>query len=226
MEEYKIVLTKIERQIVLYKYFNSPRIKGKINSKELYGIPVSTIYKDLKDLKDADLVSIKWRPGKNGGEGKYVRLWGDEKNSSQEKKRDTCKDSKRRTNHLHRLSRLCNLITTLWNEELQVDYCDGTIKKGKTCRDHYKEMYPELSDRTMQRDFKTLSRVGFPIRYNRSLRYYEFFEDDEEWPWVGGVFYDKKERKLKRIVSEKTDCPKQSLHMEEILDIREGLNCE
>jgi hypothetical protein len=69
LEEYKIVLTKIERQIVLYKYFNSPRIKGKINSKELYGIPVSTIYKDLKDLKDADLVYIKWQPGKNREEG-------------------------------------------------------------------------------------------------------------------------------------------------------------
>ena len=112
----------------------------------------------------------------------------------------------------------------LWNEELRVDYYEGTVVKGKTCKDHYKELYPKLSDRTMERDFLVLSRVGFPVRYNRSLRYYEFFEEDTDWPWVGGVFYDKKAKKLKRIVSEDTDCPKQELHMDEILDIREGLN--
>ena len=225
MEKYEIKLTKLERQIILYKYFNSPRIKGKINSKELYGIPVSTIYKDLKDLKDAGLVSIKWQPGRNGEEGKYVRQWDDEKTVIR-REYDESRDGKRRVSHLRRLSRLCKLTTALWNEELQVDYYEGTIRKGKTCKDHYKEMYPALSDRTMQRDFQVLSRVGFPVRYNRSLRYYEFFEEDEEWPWVGGVFYDKKEKKLKRIVSEDTDCPKQELHMDEILDIREGLNCD
>lgn len=61
-----------------------------------------------------------------------------------------------------------------------MDYPEGTIRRGKTCKDYYKEMYPKLSDRTMQRDFQVLSRVGFPIRYNRSLRYYEFFEEDLE----------------------------------------------
>lgn len=222
LEKYEIELTRLERQIVLYKYFNSPRIKGKINSKELYGIPVSTIYRDLRDLKDAGLVSIKWQPGRNGEEGRYVRQWEDEKNCDEEY--DESNDSVRRVNHLHRLSRLCRLTSELWNEELRVDYYEGTILKGKTCKDHYKELYPELSDRTMERDFQVLSRVGFPVRYNRSLRYYEFFEEDTDWPWVGGVFYDKKAKKLKRIISEDTDCPKQELHMDEILDIREGLN--
>lgn len=38
------------------------------------------------------------------------------------------------------------------------------------------------------------------------------------------MFYEKETHKLKRIVSEDTDCLKQELHMDEILDIREGLN--
>ncbi len=224
MEKMEIELTKLERQIVLYKYFNSPKIKGKIDSQELYGIPVSTIYKDMRDLRDAGLISIKWQPGKNGAEGKYVTNWCDNIDDNKKGEHDDSADSSRRMSHLRRLKRLCTLTSTLWNEELQVDYCEGTIKRGKTCKDHYKELYPELSDRTMQRDFQVLSRVGFPIRYNRNLRYYEFFEEDEEWPWVGGVYYDKKARRLKRTVSEETDCPKQELHMDEILDIREGLN--
>jgi len=226
LEEHEIYLTKLERQIVLYKYFNSPRIKGKINSKELYGIPVSTIYRDLRDLRDAGLVSIRWKPGRNGSEGQYVRLWDNDNNHGEAEEYDESKDSKRRVSHLKRLNRLCRLTNTLWNDELQVDYREGTIKRGKTCKDYYKEMYPGFSDRTMQRDFQVLSRVGFPVRYDRRLRYYEFFEEDEEWPWIGGVYYDQKDHKLKRIVSEDMDCPKQELHMDEILDIREGLNRE
>ena len=224
MKKTEIELTKLERQIVLYKYFNSPGIKGKLSSEELYGIPVSTIYKDLRDLKDAGIISIRWQPGRNGTKGRYVSRWEDEKENCSEKEYDEGKDSKRRVSHLRRLRRLCALIGSLCNEELKVDYYEGTVRRGKTCKEHYKEMYPELSDRTMERDFRVLSRVGFPVRYNRSLRYYEFFEEDEEWPWIGGVFYDRDAQKLKRTVSEETDCPKQELHMDEILDIREGLN--
>ena len=75
MDGVVIELNKLERQIILYQYLNSPVIKGKLDQEELYGIPVSTIYKDMRDLRDAGLIHIKWKSGLNGEEGQYVTVY-------------------------------------------------------------------------------------------------------------------------------------------------------
>ena len=224
MDGVVIELNKLERQIILYQYLNSPVIKGKLDQEELYGIPVSTIYKDMRDLRDAGLIHIKWKSGLNSEEGQYVTVYQEDEDNTKIKPYDEAKDSPARVRHLHRLKRICQALTKLRNDELQVDYTAGKLLKGKTCKQYYKELFPGISERTMQRDFQTLTRVGFPIRYNRTLQYYEFFEVvDEDYPWVDGVSYDPVEKKLKRLVSDRTDCEIQPTHMDEILDIREGL---
>ena len=229
-----IELNKIERQIILYRYFTSPADKGKLDSKKLYGIPVSTIYKDMKDLKEAGLINIKWKPGSDGSQGKYVTVYGDcgtdtdaEKISKDhnDANPDTPSGTGARLRHLKRLERLCIMTDKLSNDELSVDYFEGKIQRGKSCREHYRELFPGLSDRTMERDFQTLTRIGYPIRYNRELRYYEFYEVvDEEDPWVYGVWYEKETGKLMRRTGDDYDMSKQETHMDEILDIRQGLN--
>lgn len=229
-----IELNKIERQIILYRYFTSPAIKGKLDSRELYGIPVSTIYKDMKDLKDAGLINIKWKPGSNGSQGEYVTVYGN-RDSGKDSERisvdhndtkpGTAMDTGARLRHLRRLKRLCIMTDKLSNDELSVDYFAGKIQRGKSCMEHYRELFPGLSDRTMERDFQTLSRIGYPIRYNRELRYYEFYEViDEEDPWVYGVWYEKETGKLMRSAGGDYDMSKQETHMDEIMDIRKGLN--
>ena len=136
MDGVVIELNKLERQIILYQYFNSPVIKGKLDQEELYGIPISTIYKDMRDLRDAGLIYIKWKNGKGGEEGQYVTIYQDQEDEDHAKIKsyDETKDSPTRVRHLRRLKRICQSLTQLRNDELHVDYIDGKIIRGNTCK--------------------------------------------------------------------------------------------
>lgn len=176
MEEQIIQLKKIERQLILYKYFSSPCIKEKTEAMSLYGIPTSTIYKDMADLRDAGLVSIEY----NEAGREYVR-------SSREKSYDATKDKPTRVRHLARLKRLAWCMDNLSNDPTTYEYeyedpmnpdnDNHTVvfdMGKKSCKDCYFQEFPGLSISTMQRDFKILSRIGYPIKYNFVLQKYDF----------------------------------------------------
>lgn len=215
MQEEWIILTKTERQLLLYLYFRSPVIKGRLRSEKLYGIPVSTIYKDMRDLTDAGMINLKWKPGNEVTDGKYIE-------NDCDHIYDESKDRPTRVRHLRKLRRLCMLFDLLWNEPLEVDGVKARLVRGKTCKEYYKELYPEVSDRTMQRDFQTMTRLGFPVRYNRRLQYYEFYEilDEDDWR-VYGVSYDEESKKLKRLTGSEYDLQTQSTCDEDLAALME-----
>lgn len=223
-EERVIVLKKVERQLILYRYFSSQRIKEANEIFEYYGIPVSTMYKDLADLRDAGLGAFKY--DKNGN--MFVEV----KEASEY---DPKADKPTRVRHLNRLKRLAMCMDGLYNDPMTYeavydnpeddeDYSIVFYRGEKSCAECYREMFPDVTARTMQRDFQTLSNIGYRISYNRILRQYDFYEaptDVDDW-WVEGVFRDET-GKLCRRCSPNTDFEMQENYQEAIEGMRMGL---
>lgn len=209
MSETIIVLKKIERQLILYKYFSSPCIKENCDLEKHYGIPTSTIYKDKKDIYDAV----------------YNKSY------------DEHKDKPTRVRHINRLRRLIWCLDNLNNDPTVYEYVyDDPFDSHndahtvvfdmgkKSCKDYYFERYPELSISTMQRDFRLLTRIGYPIRYNPVLQKYDFYEEsfDGDYPYVAGVFYDNEKRRLCRRCGEYYDNELQENYEAAIIGMRSG----
>lgn len=191
--EKALVLKKIERQLVLYKYFASGKllekktIMGSEKNRSLYNIPPSTIYKDMQDLTAAGLINLRY----NAAEELYEWIRDDYEV-------DESKLSPNRRAHLKKLNRLVWCMKFLDNDLPEFEYDDdwnvvSVIEGEKSCKDYYREQFPKESIRTMNRDFETLTNIGYVIRFNRKTGRYDFFDDDyeewEDWPWVPGIIY-------------------------------------
>lgn len=77
----------------------------------------------------------------------------------------------KRRQSLKRLYRLGTLMTELENDdaaswEKEFDKEDGDGKEYFTAKDSYYELFPDSSERTRQRDFKTLRRIGYQVGYD------------------------------------------------------------
>ena len=191
-----LVLKKIERQLVLYKYLASGILlekkaimgSSKENRNSLYNIPPSTIYKDMQDLTDAGLINLK-----------YDSLNDWYENSNEEHDYDESKDSPNRRAHLKKLNRLAWCMRNLKNDPPEAEYDDDfyvvkVFEGEKSCVDYYRERFPDESQRTMCRDFETLTNIGYIVRYNKEIKRYDFFVDDilwEDYPRVPGIVYIK-----------------------------------
>jgi len=182
-----ITLTKTERQLLLYEIFK--RFKGHELDTILGVLPVGRrmLQRDVRDLIDAGLISVKFSKEKQA----YVPS--DKPIAFKEDKK-----MPNRTRHLKRLNRLGTLINELTNDEIADDE-KYDRSKYTSCKDVYEQLFPDVSSRTRQRDFQTLCRIGYPIRYNHKIKYYEFFED-ANYRTEFGVF--KEGGKLKRELGE------------------------
>jgi len=76
-------------------------------------------------------------------------------------------ENKTRQKYLGKIRRLCVLMRRMTEE----DECDGMNKI-----DLYREILPGISDRTRQRDFKELEKLGYIAYYKRGF-------DDEPGRW-------------------------------------------
>ena len=151
-------VTKIERQLLLYDIFHRCEL---VEYQEIFTLlPTSqkTIERDMKDLTDAGLIKVKFSRQEKG----FVRAGELEQNLE-------C--SGKRPAHLLRLHRLGILMfelysddVALWEKEEGVEYY--------TCIDSYQELFPKMSVRTGQRDFKTLCNIGYYILYNNIDKYF------------------------------------------------------
>ena len=87
--------------------------------------------------------------------------------------------------HLKRLNRLGILMSELVNEDIpsweKKDFQgSGDVREYITARDSYRELFPNLSERTRQRDFQVLRDIGFDVYYDQ----YDhcFRQDDFRFP--------------------------------------------
>ncbi len=169
-------MERIDRQLRLYELVCSYAVTGFETIEEAFpGIGRRMIQRDLKDLKDAGLVSVNYVKKVQG----YVK----------EKQRpEFNEDTKpRRKAHLKRLNRIGRLMSELYNEDIPLwekkdNEEEGDVRDYVTSKDSYNELFPGLSERTRQRDFEVLCRLGYQVTYDHQDRC--FIQEEFNMGWM------------------------------------------
>ncbi|MCR5650299.1 MAG: hypothetical protein K6F86_03890 [Lachnospiraceae bacterium] len=186
---------KTVRQLSMYNDIISTHFHGPSDLMKWYGISRRTLQRDLKDLKDSGIISLKYIKAE-GEEGEnYVR-------SEEEPVFDETATGRRRQ-HLIRLNRLAILIDRLprtdmhmiheYESELETyeylieDPGDLTPEEIGDKPDPpelqdvkavYYSLFPDSNERTRQRDFEILNDIGLSVYYSRKYKMFIFEEDD------------------------------------------------
>ena len=164
-----IELSKIERQLLLYEIFLHCEVTEFAEITSRLPINKRMIQRDIVDLREAGLMDVVYSKKERG----YV-------------KKDTPRFHEhaagKRRQSLKRLYRLGTLMTELENEEIAdwekvLENEDGEAKEYFTAKDSYYELFPESSERTRQRDFKTLRRIGHEVGYDNNDHCFVMEED-------------------------------------------------
>ncbi len=198
--------TRIYRQIRLYHYLirHQDGYRGPNELKHFLSADTRMIQRDLKDIRDAGLLNLKYKKKDDN----YI----DSKEAVFTQKAITS----RRREHLLRLRRLCTLMTQLEGPDLEevdnyerarYDY-ECSLKYSREdpenfppeeiedppelpdfpdIKAQYEALFPGQSQRTRQRDFKTLSKAGYQITYRPEYKAYliqDLIEDEFDDPWA------------------------------------------
>lgn len=175
----EIVLTKLERQLLMYDIFSQCTVIEFVEITNLLPINKKMIERDVKDLTDAGLINVTFSKKENG----YIH--------SGEPKFCETETNERRKEHLTRLSRLATLMRKLdssqsdyYEERLEEDMRDLGIEEEETCFsdidklpyytavDSYYELFPDASEEDWKRDFETLNRIGYTLYRTEKGNYY------------------------------------------------------
>jgi predicted transcriptional regulator len=138
---------KTERQLLLYEIiFTSKQIEIEDVMKRL-DAGKKMIQRDIIDLTDAGLVKLEY----SRKEKAYLK--GEPTNIINEPQ------GTRRFQYLNKIVRLAQFMEELSSEstDVSLDY---------NCRTRYEEMFPQVSERTRMRDYKTLDHIGYHIRWD------------------------------------------------------------
>ena len=201
--------SKITRQLKIYYQLISSKIIGPTDLMNSFGISRRMLQRDLKDLRDAGVINVKYDKEENN----YVIV------------DDGCFDESaptRRKEHLTRLHRLATLIKNLTETDIEElehyesaieeyyysielfseipegeteyeryereDLLEFTLEEGlpekpvlADLKAEYYALFPDSYERKRQRDFKALSDAGFEIEYNRTFKEYTFFAPDHDF---------------------------------------------
>ena len=150
-------LSKTSRILSIYHLF---RYCEEVSYKEITDLmPVSTktIYRDICLLKRAGLLSPQYSKKQNA----FF-------DSGQTKEPDYPENPSQRR-YLEKIIRLCTLMREL-------DGADDPVA-------WYRARYPELTDRTRQRDFEELNKIGYLVIYKR-------WDDGDEAHPAGSTYCD------------------------------------
>lgn len=156
--EQEITLTRTERQLLLFGILWQYEAASLASITRHLPVSRRTIQRDIDDLTDAGLVCMGYSRKKRG----YVWV------GTPEFKEDA---TGRKREHLKRLNRLGRLMTKMKNEDIPLwekNFNEklGIAAKRLTSKDSYYEICPDSSERTRQRDFETLRRIGFNVYYD------------------------------------------------------------
>lgn len=134
-------ITKTSRLLVVFHLF---RHCQEVSFKEITDmLPVSekTVYRDIQILKRAGVLQIRYSKRQEAFVPASLNFTEPDWPENQTQRR-----------YLEKIRRLCTLMVQIEEAEDPVAW--------------YRERYPGLSDRTRQRDFKELDKIGYQISYN------------------------------------------------------------
>ena len=158
-----IVLSKLERQLLLYDIFYYFENVEQQDIQSRIPVGARMLQRDLQDLTDAGLIRVFYSRKQKA----YVRNGVPKLSLGKEK---------RRVAHLQRLRRIGILMHCLENDEVDVNELFQR-KNYVSCAEHYRQMFPGISERVRQRDFEILCRIGYPILYIREIGYYAMWSE-------------------------------------------------
>lgn len=134
-------ITKTFRLLVVFHLF---RHCQEVSFKEITDmLPVSpkTAFRDIQFLKQAGVLQICYSRKRQA----FVPV-------SLEFREPQWPENKNRKLYLEKIRRLCTIMARIEGSENPISW--------------YREQYPGLSERTRQRDFKELGRIGYRIGYH------------------------------------------------------------
>lgn len=139
--------TKTERQLLLYEIiFTSKMIEIEDVMKRL-SASRKMILRDIVDLTDAGLIKLNY----SRKEKAYIK--------AEPTHMPNVPEGTRRYQYLKKIIRL-----TQFMEELSAESDGGDLEYN--CRTRYEEMFPDVSERTRMRDYKTLENIGYHISWD------------------------------------------------------------
>ena len=164
---------KIHRQLFLYELIHKSQevTMGEMINILHRHVPKQcvcqkTIKRDITDLTDAGLVQLEY----NRKDNVYSSLGGSDVINA--------KEGTSRYLYLQKLRRLAVLLVE-WTD------ISWTNDDDYNCKESYQEWFPGVSERTRFRDYDTLSRMGFSIRWDpyykchRIGKYYDIHDGEE-----------------------------------------------
>ena len=134
-------ITKTSRLLVVFHLF---RHCQEVSFQEITDIlPVSekTVYRDIQILKRAGVLQIRYSKRQEAFVPASLNFTEPDWPENQTQRR-----------YLEKIRRLCTLMVQIEGAEDPIAW--------------YRTQYPGLSDRTRQRDFKELDKIGYQIGYN------------------------------------------------------------
>lgn len=159
----EIILSKLERQLLLYDIFSGCMVTRLEDITMRIPIQKKMIQRDIRDLMDAGLIRVAYSRKEQG----YVENGQPAFNGAA---------AGRRKEHLSRLNRLGRLMKELYNEDIPLwekkdrEEVWGEQETYITAKQSYQELFPRLSERTRQRDFKVLNHIGYEVYYDNQER--------------------------------------------------------
>lgn len=159
------MISKTTRQIALFHIFLCREVVQYEEITDLMQVSQKTIMRDIRELECAGLINVRFSRKLKG----YVH------------RNDRCRspfltphfsDNKLKNMHIEKLIRLATIMINLSNHR-ELPYWDLDYSKSQeTCSSWYKKNFPNVSVRTMQRDFAELNKIGYEIEYKQDDKYY------------------------------------------------------
>lgn len=158
------MISKTTRQLAIFHIFFYSEVVELIEITNLIKISHKTITRDLKELQNAGLINIKFSKKEKG----YIHIDND----------NPCpfaspifSENKAIRMHIEKLIRLATIMIGL-RYHTELSYDDDNSVDQETCSSWYRNRFPNLSIRTMQRDFAGLNEIGYSIEYDYFDRCY------------------------------------------------------
>ena len=193
--------SKISRQLQLYdtvSRIKSGAVYGPSDLMKHFGISLRMLQRDLKDLRDCGLISLKY----NRINDRYVITDDSSFDETASIRR------KQHLNRLYRIGTLIHCLSYMYPEEFDnyelglreyeeyLEYCaenqeNNTPEELEDMRRYYVPditfydlkaeyyaLFPDSNERTRQRDFEEMCRAGFEIFYSRRYKSFIYLYQD------------------------------------------------
>lgn len=167
-EKEKRESVKVARQLAIFHIFLCSKVVEIGEVVSLINIikktSEKTIIRDIKDLQNAGLINICFSKKENG----YIH---NDVNNPCPFLPPVFLNSKAKNRSYEKLIRLATIMLELENYTEVQQYFNKS-EEQETCVSWYKKEFPNLSTRTMWRDFKELKKIGYSVEYNSFERCY------------------------------------------------------